>query len=296
MKSALKVVGLGEVLWDVLPGGKQLGGAPANFAYMASLLGDQGIVASRVGQDDLGKEALGRMRGLGLNAAFVQTDTEHPTGTAHVSLDAHHQPTFTITEPVAWDFLEFTSAWEKLAHEADVVCFGTLAQRSQASRQAIQSFLGAARKATRVFDINLRQSYYSPEIVRSSLDHAQILKVNHEELPILTKIFRLNCGTEVVCAESLLRAFDLQLVCVTRGEQGSLLVNRTAVATHPGIRVEVADTVGAGDGFTACLVHHFMRGESMEKINEAANRFAAWVAGQSGGTPAMSADVRQQFL
>src|SRR5260370_20607402 len=156
------IVGLGELLWDLFPEGKQLGGAPANFAYMTNLLGDVGMVGSRGGDDDLGREAKGRLEHLGLRTSFLQSDPTHPTGTVRVQVDPAGQPTFQIAESVAWDFFEWTTAWHSLAEGADAVCFGSLAQRSLASRDTIRAFLGAVRPDTiPVFDVNLRQSFYS---------------------------------------------------------------------------------------------------------------------------------------
>src|SRR5713101_986872 len=155
-----KVVGLGEILWDMLPNGKQLGGAPANFAYISTLLGDDGIVATRVGSDSLGNEALRQLAALGVTTGFVQSDTVHPTGTVQVQIDHAGQPKFEIAEGVAWDFLEWTPHWQKLAEQADATCFGSLAQRALASRGTIRQFLGAARKkAVRELEGNLRQAF-----------------------------------------------------------------------------------------------------------------------------------------
>src|SRR5690349_19652318 len=171
------MIGLGEVLWDLLPSGKVLGGAPANFAYMASVLGDRGIVASRVGNDDLGREACRVMQELGLSTAHLQHDERHPTGTATVSIDAAGQPNFTIKNPVAWDFLEWSTQWEDLAARADVVCFGSLAQRSEKSAATIERFLKSTpRKTLRICDVNLRESFYSQAVLRRSLQYADIVK------------------------------------------------------------------------------------------------------------------------
>ena len=297
MQPMLKIVGLGEILWDMLPSGKQLGGAPSNFAYMASLLGDEGLVASRVGRDVLGKETLRRMARLGLGTQFVQLDSQHPTGTARVSVDQHGQPAFTITEQVAWDFMEWTPAWEDLAQHTDIACFGTLAQRSLQSQKTVQNFLRAIpQKSLRVFDVNLRQKYYNAELLADSLNLCQVVKVNHEELPVVSHLLALKFGSEEAAARRLLDEYELKLVCVTRGGSGSLLVSTSGTSSHPGFRVQVADTVGAGDAFTACLAHHLARGASLETINENANRFAAWVASQRGGTPSLGKKTPQEAL
>lgn len=281
------VVGLGEVLWDVFPEGKKLGGAPANFAYITNLLGDRGVVASCIGSDALGEEICERLRALGLVTSFLQMDTEHPTGTVKVRVDSEGQPRFEITEAVAWDFLTWTPEWKRLAQEADAVCFGSLAQRSQQSRATVKAFLDAVPPGTaRIFDVNLRQSFYSAEILAASATRVNIVKLNHEELPRVASLLGIAHSDEETTARRVREKFHLELVCVTRGARGSLLVGKSESHEHPGYRVAVADTVGAGDAFTAGLVHHFLRGASLATMNEAANRLGAWVASQVGGTPA----------
>lgn len=279
-------MGLGELLWDILPNGRQLGGAPANFAYMTSLLGDEGIVASRVGDDDLGREAKTRLTQLGLNTEYIQTDSRHATGVAYVEVDDKGQPKFEIAKPVAWDFFEWIPSWEALAKKADAVCFGSLAQRSQQSREAIEAFLKTTSPAaTRIFDVNLRRSYYSPQVLADSSKNAHIMKLNNDELPIVAQALGFSFKNEESAAECLLNAFALELVCVTRGARGSLLVSQHGENEHSGIPIKVGDTVGAGDAFTAALVYHFLRGTSLDEMNEAANRMGAWVASQTGATP-----------
>ena len=175
------IVGLGELLWDLLPSGRQLGGAPANFAYFASLLGDRGVVASRVGNDDLGRQAASRLRQLGSSTEYLQCDPTHATGTVEVRVDSAGQPQFEIARPVAWDFLEWTAAWKKLAEEADAVCFGSLAQRSPASRKTILQFLRSTQPNTlRVFDVNLRAPFYCREVLEASLQLSDVIKLNHD--------------------------------------------------------------------------------------------------------------------
>ena len=176
MNTPATIVGLGEVLWDLLPTGKVLGGAPANFAYMATVLGDQGVIASRVGDDDLGREACRAMQELGLKTEYLQRDEKHETGTAIVSIDTAGQPNFTIKNCVAWDFLQWSARWEELAAMADVVCFGSLAQRSSESAATIESFLKNTRQtALRICDVNLRQSFYDEAVLRRSFQYADIL-------------------------------------------------------------------------------------------------------------------------
>jgi fructokinase len=291
------IVGLGELLWDLFPSGKQLGGAPANFAYITSLLGDIGIPASRVGRDSLGDESLRRLSHLGLNPAFVQQDSSYPTGIVKVELDHSGQPQFEILRPVAWDFLEFTPDWQDLAQKADAVCFGSLAQRSPQSLTTILNFLHAMRPAaTRVFDVNLRQNFYSRQILEESLQLATLVKLNHEELPKIIDLLELEPGSEEESAHRLFSLHNLEMICVTRGMRGSLLITRDDRSEHDGFRVRVADTVGAGDAFTAALVHGYLRGTSLDEINVTANRVGAWVASQSGATPALKAGGLERTL
>jgi fructokinase len=282
-----RVVGLGEVLWDHLPGRTCLGGAPANFAYITTLMGDQGIVASRVGEDSPGLEALRRMEELGLNIDHVQTDRQLPTGTVRVQVDGNGLPRFEIAHPVAWDSLEWTEDWQHLAEEADAVCFGSLAQRSEKGRSTIQHFLNATSPGTvKVFDVNLRQSYYSAEVLAESMNLADIVKLNDEELPKIMSLNKVPHKDELSSAQWLIRTHDLKLVCITRGGRGSLLVRARDSSQHPGFRVRVADTVGSGDAFTAGLVHEYLHCASLDLMNEVANLVGAWVASEVGAMPA----------
>jgi fructokinase len=291
------IVGIGELLWDRLPEGEQLGGAPANFAYHASLFGSRAGVLSRVGKDRLGDRALDRLRSLRLPADFVQLDEARATGTVVVEVDASGQPDFIITEEVAWDYLEFTPQWQALAAGADAVCFGTLAQRSPASRQTIRRFIGATRKdALLIFDINLRRPFYTREIILESFALARLAKINRDELAQLAAMFELSGSSEIEMARRLLGEFALELVCITRGSQGSLLVSRAEAVEHPGFAVDVVDTVGAGDAFTAALAFHYLSRAPLAVINRAANLMGATVAGHAGATPAIAPDILERVI
>jgi fructokinase len=282
-----KIVGLGEILWDMLPDGKQLGGAPSNFAYISTLLGNEGIVASRIGDDALGKEAEAQLEKVGVSTSAIQHDSRHATGTVQVEIDGHGQPTFRIAENVAWDFLEWTPSWEKLAGQADAICFGSLAQRGEVSRSTICRFLASSGKdAVRIFDVNLRQAFFSKDVLAESMKAADIVKLNHEELPRVMRILGLNHRDDVSSARMIIELQDLKLVCITRGDSGSLLLDHRTHDEHRGYRVRVADTIGAGDAFTAALVYEFLRGTSLAKMNETANRMGAWVASRTGAMPA----------
>ncbi|GGH01244.1 carbohydrate kinase family protein [Silvibacterium dinghuense] len=301
------VVGLGELLWDLLPEGARLGGAPANFTVMAARLGHRGVVASRLGaqetdMDDWGSRARTVLSGFPVDASLIQSDTDHPTGTVDVEF-RNGEPHYVIHEPVAWDFLAWTPEWQQLAQQADAVCFGSLAQRSQASRKTIHRFLAATRpECVRVFDVNLRAPYFSAEIVTESLERATIFKLNESEVPQVLAMLGgtapvSNAGTDIdetalhAAADWLLERFPLKLVAITLGGEGSLLVSREGAHRRQGIRGPVADTVGAGDAFTAAMVDAYLRGAGLARMNEAGNRWGGWVASQHGAMPALSAET-----
>jgi fructokinase len=291
------VVGLGEVLWDMLPGRKYLGGAPANFAYTTNLMGDEGVVASRVGVDDLGQEATRRMGELGIPVTYVQRDENHRTGAVKVEVDAQGLARFEIEAPSAWDFFELTEQWSTLAQKADAVCFGSLAQRSTQSQATIRRFLRATRpEAVRIFDVNLRPPFYSQDILAESMKLADIVKMNDDEVPKVMALGGLGHVDEKSSARQLIDLYDLKLVCVTRGSRGSLLVSRTDSCEGGGVRITVADTIGAGDAFTAALVHEYLRGESLDRMNQVANRVGAWVASEPGPTPTPKSGVLEQSI
>jgi fructokinase len=286
LTAPLTIVGLGELLWDVFPTGRQLGGAPANFAYCSHLLGDNGTVVSRVGADEHGNDIRESLATFGLTDDFVQSDEEHPTGTVKVKLDKKGQPDFTITYPSAWDFLEWTPPLEHLAKSADAVAFGTLAQRSPASKQTIRAFLDQLRpEAAKVFDVNLRQPFYSADVLRESISRATIVKLNQDEVPKVATLLGLPAKDLRSFGREVLEIFNLPLICITRGEKGNLLISATEEQDHPGYRVRVRDAVGAGDAFTAGLVNQYLHGVPLAEANDFANRMGAWVASNSGAMP-----------
>ncbi len=285
------VIGLGEVLWDMLPDGKQFGGAPANFAYHAKALGADAHVVSCVGDDDLGREILDRLDGLQLSRDDVALTDRHPTGTVSVELDADGKPDYVIHEPVAWDVIPWSERLTALAGQTDAVCFGSLAQRSAVSRQTICDFLAATpAECLRIFDINLRQHYYSGEIIASSLQTANVLKLNDEELPEIARLLSIP-GAEKDVLKLLLEQFDLSLIALTKGDRGSLLLTADAASIHAGQPVEVADTVGAGDAFTAVIAMSWMQGSELDAINAHANRVASFVCSKNGATPEIPVEL-----
>lgn len=291
------IIGLGEILWDLLPSGPRLGGAPANFAYCSHLLGDRGIAASRIGSDQLGEDIRNVLTRSGVSDEFLQTDRSRPTGTVQVELDSAGQPKFEIMPYVAWDFLEWTAAWKTLAETADAVCFGTLAQRSPQSRSTILNFLdGTPQDSLRVFDVNLRQNFYAIEIIAQSLKRATVVKLNQIEVQQVDRLLALREPDDLSFCRRLIRDFDLRLVCVTRGADGSLLADGKQADEHPGFKVHMEDTIGAGDAFTAALVHGYLLGWSLPELNDSANRLGAWVASHSGAMPPAPADGLEREL
>ncbi len=287
------VLGLGELLWDLLPAGKQLGGAPANFAYHAHALGAQALVLSRVGADGPGREILQRLQGLGLRTDGITTDPAAPTGTVTVALDGRGTPTFTIHENVAWDFLEAGEPALREAARADAICFGTLAQRNPVSRAAIRAMLNAMSPAgLRVFDINLRQHFWSPALVVESLELADVFKLNDEELPVVARLLNL-AGNESSLLKELAARFQLEAVALTKGAAGSALLVGNELVSHLGSNLTVADTVGAGDSYTAALTLGLLAGHPPARIIRFAHRVADYVCTQPGAMPPMPAGFRE---
>ncbi len=283
------VIGLGEVLWDILPTGRQFGGAPVNFAYHAAQCGAMSHAVSAVGDDPLGREILAHLDSLGILRPHVAVDSKHPTGTVTVALDTEGKPRYSIHEDVAWDYIPTTPSLLELAGRAEAVCFGTLAQRSAISRQTVRQVLAAVpRTCLRVFDINLRLDYFSAEILEEGLRNCDVLKLNDEELPVVARLLAIP-GSEKCVMKGLLDRYGLTLAVLTKGSNGSLLVGRDGSAVHSGVPTEVVDTVGAGDAFTAAVTMGLLRGADLDAISEHANCLASYVCSRSGATPAMPA-------
>ncbi len=286
------VVGLGEVLWDLFDHDRRPGGATANVAFHAQMLGHGGIVCSRVGNDDLGRQLCDYFRRHDLNTQYIQTDPRHPTGTVTVDTTRPDHPTYIIHQDVAWDFIDFDESLRDLMSRAAAVCFGSLAQRSPASRQAIQQCIDAARNALLVFDVNLRQSWYDREVIETSLRKSHIAKMNVDEVRVLAHLFEMPAGDDPAAfAPQLLKRFDLQMVCVTKAEDGCLLAAGQDVVQVPGVKVKVADAVGAGDAFSAALIYASLQGWPLDKIASFANSVGALVATKPGAMP----DVQKEY-
>lgn len=278
------IIGLGEALWDCLPEGKKLGGAPANFAYHASQFGFEALAISALGNDALGDETIEQFEKK--DVKYLMPRVDYPTGTVQVELDSEGIPTYDIKEGVAWDNIPFTEELEKAAKNARCVCFGSLAQRSSVSRQTIQQFLEATPKdCLRIFDINLRQQFYTKEIIQSSLKQANILKINDEELVAVGRMFGYpGLDIEDKCW-LLMGKYHLDMLVLTCGVNGSYVFAPNQMTFQPTPKVEVADTVGAGDSFTGAFASALLSGKTVEEAHKLAVEVSAYVCTQNGAMP-----------
>ena len=277
------VVGIGELLWDIFPTGKRAGGAPANFVYHASALGAQGVAISAVGDDALGREILQELDKN--HISYVCEKVPYPTGTVQVTLH-NGQPSYEIVENVAWDHIPLTQQSVDILKKANAVCFGSLALRSEQSRKTILSLLDhAPTDALRFFDVNLRQHYYSKELIEQLLQKSNIFKINDEELATLAKLFDLP-GDESAQARTLLEKYHLNYVVLTAGEKYSAIYTPTQVSRIETPRVQVADTVGAGDSFSGAFVVSLLTGKTLQAAHQQAVDTAAFVCTKTGAWPA----------
>ena len=299
-RMAPKILGIGELLWDVLPSGPRLGGALANFSVFCARLGNRSGLVSSVGDDDYGRRARGLLLQPNLDLQLLQRSDTYPTGTVEVTFSADEQPQYTFPEGVAWDFIRLTPDVLEAARAADAVCFGTLAQRREVSRSTIRRFVEAtAPECARVCDINIRMPDCSPEILRWSMAHATIIKLSDEELPLAFALLgesglptAKGTITPQTAAGALLEYFpDCELVATTLGEQGSLVTTREGTFSHPGFPIKLVDTVGAGDAFTAGLLHAYLRGAPAARMAEIGNLCGSYVAARPAATPPLSAEL-----
>jgi fructokinase len=293
MTNTPRIAGIGELLWDLLPGGPRLGGTLTNFSVFCARLGNRTDLVSSVGDDAYGRDARSILPQPNLDLARLQT-CGHPTGTVAVAFSADDQPSYTFPPDVAWDFIQVTPGLLPVAHSANAVSFGTLAQRHPVSRSTIRSFVGATPpQCVRVCDVNLRMPYCSPEVLGWSMEHATIIKLSDEELPQVFSLLNqlepdhaLGFAGPRDAAHSLLARFpSCALVATTLGAHGSLITTRETASEHPGFPIELVDSVGAGDAFTAGLVHAYLRGASLAQMAEIGNLCGSFVASQPGATP-----------
>jgi len=288
------VVGMGEALWDVLPEGKKIGGAPANFAYHVSQFGLSSCVVSAVGADTLGKEIVENLTSKGLNQLIAEVP--YPTGTVQVEIDQAGIPQYEIKENVAWDNIPYTEELEDLAAHTKAVCFGSLAQRNVVSRETINHFLDAMPKSEDslvVFDVNLRQGFYNKDILCNSMKRCNILKINDEELVTVSRMF----GYPGIDLQDkcwiLLGKYNLKMLILTCGINGSYVFTPGIVSFQPTPKVEVADTVGAGDSFTAAFIASILKGKSVAEAHSCAVRTSAFVCTKNGAMPVLPQDLTE---
>jgi fructokinase len=280
------------VLWDVFPDGEHFGGAPANVAVHAAGLGADAMMISAVGQDARGDEALKRLAGFGVDTSAVARLADRPTGVVRVAIDSDGVPSYDIAAGSAWDCVPWSAAVDRAAQRADAICFGALAQRSPVSRATIRRAVTATRDTTwRLFDVNLRAPYYDAGLLVESLELANALKLNEEELPVVARLCGLAGGSPVEQLRALCQRFGLRLAALTQGPKGSVLVTAGDAWHAPAPKTRVVDTVGAGDAFTATLLVGILAGESMAAVNRRANVVAAYVCSQPGATPAIPASL-----
>lgn len=291
------VIGIGEFLWDMLPSGPKMGGAPANFACHARSLGANSSVISRVGTGAAGTRLIDNLSEMGVRTDGVATDPSHPTGLVMVELGDDGQPHYEIQANAAWDHIEVTPHSLEIVQDAAAICFGTLGQRSAVSRQAIRAIVSASSpQALRIFDANLRQDFYSQELIHESLLLANVVKLNDEELELISGMMGITSPNPETQMEELASRYQLSMLACTRGKNGSLLYDGSEMCEHPGLDTRVADTVGAGDSFTAALTMGLLKGWPLAQISEAANRIASHVCSCNGATPPMPAHLKQPYL
>jgi len=279
------VAGIGELLWDVLPDAELLGGAPINFTYHVNALGARGIAISTIGRDERGEKALDHLHKNGIDTAAISITDDYPTGYVKADLDARGVATYHFPNDVAWDHLQINKYAEKLQKNLDAICFGSLALRSTSSRLPIFLYLDTLEDhCLRVFDINLRQEFYSADIILASLERSDIFKLNDEELEVLAGMLALPGSLETQL-EALVERYQLAMIILTRGVHGSILMNASEISVHQGIKTSIVDTIGAGDSFTAMATLGYLQGLSLDEINHQANMLAAFVCSRQGAMP-----------
>ena len=296
MSTTRNVVAFGEALWDLYPSGPVLGGAPLNFAYRCATLGESSAMVSRIGSDELGRRALAEMQGLGLGTSYLQRDGRRPTGSVVVRVDARGNPDFTIVPEAAYDYIELEAGLVDLVAGCDCLCFGTLAQRGAVSRSTLRELLRAFRGRYLVLDINLRRDCWTPEVVRSSIAGAHVLKMNDAEAPEVGRACALRSSGVVEIARELVGSGGLELCVVTLGENGCFAASGAGEAVYePAYEVRLVDTCGSGDAFTAAFLHALLEGRSLREACRAGNALGGMVSEQSGATGRIGAEELRAF-
>ncbi len=292
-----EVLAIGELLWDVLPTGKLLGGAPANYCYRLRQLGVPARMISRVGNDALGDELLGQLAAKDFDLSLIQRDSTLPTGTVDVTLTADGNPHFVINTGVAYDNIEATEELLNAAKQARFICFGTLSQRTAKTRETLYTMLSAATNATKFLDINLRKDCYNKETITSSLHHCDILKLNNSEVTVVCELLGLGSLTPSELASVMLKDFNISTVLITLGEKGVYAVSKSGESISvPGISVAVADTIGAGDAFSAGFTFKYLQGATLKECCRFGNITGAMSAARAGGMPNISTKELEDFI
>jgi fructokinase len=293
MSGSRIIVGIGEALFDVFPDEQRLGGAPLNVAVHAQQLGNAGVVVSRVGQDPLGQRVADALREREMSTEHLQTDPDNPTGTVYVDVSESGSPSYEIVEGVAWDFLQWDGDLDDLSDHAGAVSFGTLAQRNAQARNTIYRFLEQSHRAVRLFDVNLRQDLYDRRKIRRSLELANAMKLNADELTVVADL--LNLGQDLDAAiGGLFKQYDLKWIALTRGKEGTVVYTAEArYESAPVVAAGGGDAVGAGDATSAALLHGALRRWPWERTLRLANTLGAHVAGQSGACPELTDTIRK---
>lgn len=282
------IVGMGEALWDCLPEGRKIGGAPANFAYHVRQFGFVSLAVSAIGNDPLGKEIIEKFNQRNLN--YVMETVDYPTGTVQVTLDDKGIPCYEIKENVAWDNIPYSEHLDEIAHNCRVVCFGSLAQRGEVSRNTINRFLDAMPESDdvyKIFDINLRQHFYSKDIIVNSLNKCNVLKINDEELVVVSDLFGYKDMSQNEACRRILEEYDLKMLILTCGTDGSYVFTSDSVSFQETPKVDVADTVGAGDSFTGSFIASILKGKSISDAHKRAVEVSAYVCTQNGAMPSL---------
>lgn len=286
------IVGMGEALWDCLPEGRKIGGAPANFAYHVGQFGFKSLAVSAVGDDQLGREIKEKFDQRGLE--YKLETVPYPTGTVQVTLDGNGIPCYEIKENVAWDNIPYSSSLEALAKNCRAVCFGSLAQRSEVSRETINRFIDAmpdSEDTYKIFDINLRQHFYCSETIVNSLNKCNVLKINDEELVVVSEMFGCQGLSQEEACRKILKDYDLRMLILTCGTEGSYVFSADETSFQNTPKVEVADTVGAGDSFTGSFIASILMGKSMTEAHKRAVEVSAYVCTQNGAMPVLPKDM-----
>lgn len=292
-----KIAAFGELLWDLLPSGKVLGGAPANFIYRINSFGDQGTLLSKVGNDKAGREARQALRSLGLSDENIQTDYEFPTGSVKVKIDEYGIPDFNIITDVAYDHIEINTEMIDAFSEADCVCFGTLVQRYGISKNTLRELIHESPDVVKFLDINLRKKCYTAASVEESLRMTNILKANDEELLVTKELLGLKSESLKDLAKEVIETFHIDIILCTLGENGAFCLTKDRLFDYdPGYQITLGDTVGAGDAFSAGFVHYYMNGHKIEDALRFGNAAGAMISTTTGATSPISKDQILKFM